>query len=1064
MGLKVLTAVAKGGKTAWAVTQSRIYAAGLFKTPYVLLPSSTQVDDFKQRLGNQGGALGVYLGTFQDISRVILNRSKLNLIVISETAQINLLGSILENLSLNYYQGIKHKPGFAQTVLAIIRELEAGEIEPVNFGSTVGEINQDGRLGELALIYEEYNNLLLRNNLVDPAGLVWKAVETLAAQPEICPEWDLLIVDGFDDLAPVQIDLIVTLSKLLPDVIVTLTGSEETPNRPIVHKRFNHLRAELEEKQQVEFIHFDRKKNVNKEGLFEELEKILFSSNLGEPLDTQGRIKMVAVPDREYEVRSAFRWIKKLISEGSIEPGQAALIMRNLEPYRKIINKVAQEYQLPVFIRGGLPLEENPAVAAILSLLDLASFGKEGLAWHDVVSLWQSPYFDWSVISPEDALENSHEIHLRETKQLSEIARWGSVIQGLEQWKEAFERLMEIPAGEGKFSSRISVLDQIPTGKMAQQLWEKFGSFLELITPPDDGLSSEVYIMWIENLLGDLNIEDDRTRGLNLFQMALEGGPDLFRRDCQAILRLTGLFREYIASDQLCCFGPTTFRNVLVDLKSEIIRQSYQPSRDGENLIICADCTEVRGVSYKAVALIGLAEGEFPGTVKEDPFLRDRDRILLREKFGFPLRPSTESAEAEFFYEAITCASELLLTTRPRIADNGAPWQPSPYWEELLRTLDISPEMKTSRNALSLEDAASQSELFEVIADLGLENQSDLLRGAEILYPDYFKQISRAEKVINTRLGKANPGNLRYDGGLEHLSEDLQIRYPAEHVWSPSRLENYQVCPFSFFVNYLLGFDKPEPPQEGLDARQLGNIYHHILEDLYLKVSRDYELEELLEKLPDVAQNVFNEAPNKEGFRETAWWHHTQHEILTNIKHSLIVLESIDGSFRFYRAEQKFGIRNDLAPQLDIEVEGKDAYHLRGLVDRVDINDQGRLRIIDYKTSSPFGFDNQAVREGKKLQLPLYALAVQDGLQLGDVQEGFYFHVRSAQPSSFRMSTFWNDGERGSEAAIKNAILKGWQAVSSIQNGIFSPQPPGNGCPQYCPAVDFCWHYQRQIW
>ncbi len=265
-------------------------------------------------------------------------------------------------------------------------------------------------------------------------------------------------------------------------------------------------------------------------------------------------------------------------------------------------------------------------------------------------------------------------------------------------------------------------------------------------------------------------------------------------------------------------------------------------------------------------------------------------------------------------------------------------------------------------------------------------------------------------------------------------------------------------------MNNLLGLEKTEPPQEGLDARQLGNIYHHIMENIYLEVGAGYDIQELLASLPDVARKVFDEAPDREGFRKTAWWNHTQWEILTNVKHSLVVLEGMDRSFRFYRAEQKFGIRNDAASQLEIKVEGEGTYHLRGLIDRVDINDQGNLRIIDYKTSSPFGFDNQAVREGKKLQLPLYALAAQNGLQLGDVQEGFYFHVRSAQASSFKMSTFRNDGQWGSQVAINNAIIKGWQAVKSIKKGKFPPCPPGKGCPGYCPAVDFCWHYKRQVW
>jgi hypothetical protein len=47
-------------------------------------------------------------------------------------------------------------------------------------------------------------------------------------------------------------------------------------------------------------------------------------------------------------------------------------------------------------------------------------------------------------------------------------------------------------------------------------------------------------------------------------------------------------------------------------------------------------------------------------------------------EFGLPLELATEGAEAEFFYEAITRPAERLLLTRPRLADNGAPWQASP--------------------------------------------------------------------------------------------------------------------------------------------------------------------------------------------------------------------------------------------------------------------------------------------------------------------------------------------------------------------------------------------------
>ena len=201
-------------------------------------------------------------------------------------------------------------------------------------------------------------------------------------------------------------------------------------------------------------------------------------------------------------------------------------------------------------------------------------------------------------------------------------------------------------------------------------------------------------------------------------------------------------------------FAPTTFKDVVGDLESQIKQISYQIARDDLYKVVCADCTEVRGRAFKAVALVGLAEGEFPGTIKEDPFLRNKDRSDLKDVFGFPIRLSTESAEAEFFYEAVTRASDWLLITRPRIADNGAPWQPSPYWEEILRTTDITPEMKTSLSVPALDNAASSSELFEVIAAFGSKDQNEILREARKRYPDFSNQISKAENVINNRAGR----------------------------------------------------------------------------------------------------------------------------------------------------------------------------------------------------------------------------------------------------------------------------------------------------------------------
>jgi RecB family exonuclease len=175
-------------------------------------------------------------------------------------------------------------------------------------------------------------------------------------------------------------------------------------------------------------------------------------------------------------------------------------------------------------------------------------------------------------------------------------------------------------------------------------------------------------------------------------------------------------------------------------------------------------------------------------------------------------------------------------------------------------------------------------------------------------------------------------------------------------------------------------------------------------------------------------------------------------------------LEGIDPEYRFFAAEQRFGLPPGEKEPLCVEVPDQGFFRLRGFIDRVDINRQGAIRIVDYNTSGTAGFDNRAVKEGKKLQLPLYALAAQERLGLGTVKEGFYFHLLAAQPSTFKLSSYREGSSRGPEVAMNRAAEVGWQALSSIKEGDFFPQPPDNGCPDYCPAVDFCWHYRPRRW
>ena len=202
-----------------------------------------------------------------------------------------------------------------------------------------------------------------------------------------------------------------------------------------------------------------------------------------------------------------------------------------------------------------------------------------------------------------------------------------------------------------------------------------------------------------------------------------------------------------------------------------------------------------------------------------------------------------------------------------------------------------------------------------------------------------------------------------------------------------------------------------------------------------------------------MAKKILDRAPQDEGFRQTAWWAQTRAEMLENVRRSVEAMADLAGDFVPHWCEAPFGLKE----QSPLVVhDGSDSFRLRGYIDRVDRSPDGCVRVIDYKTAGPSRFSKRAAIEGKKIQISLYALAARDALKLGEPVEGFYWHVQHAEPSRFTMSGF--DG--GPEEAMATAVGHAWEAIHSARGGYFVPHPPDGGCPAYCPATGFCWHYR----
>ena len=485
------------------------------------------------------------------------------------------------------------------------------------------------------------------------------------------------------------------------------------------------------------------------------------------------------------------------------------------------------------------------------------------------------------------------------------------------------------------------------------------------------------------------------------------------------------------------------YAQFLADLQGTLVGTRVdEPRESRRNAVFIGKMVEARGTRYEAVVLMGMAEGLFPIVENPDPFL-DED---LREYFG--LEPRVGRQQASTFYQAFTRADKHLLLTRPYLTEEGENWEPSIYWESTrkLFTENAVTKVNPSKPRPQSEAASPQELLFWAVQQQKLQYSQD----SELA--NRWQGIQKAHRILDARRAKLAQGI--FEGNLSTLSDQFTSRFSSDYTWSASRLETYKACPFRFFVDATLKLEPKETPELGLDVAQRGSIYHRILELVYRRaVEQGVSPMEILD---EVAAEVFAKAPMVDEFRPSALWEVEKAELLEKLRITLEALELERGHWKPFGFEQKFGIGS--APPLVLEVDGN-IVQIRGLIDRLDISPYDQLRVIDYKSSS-MHFSKTDLLNGSRLQLPIYAQAAQDALGLGEIREGFYWSINYAKASSIKLSSFKYEEIEGPDAAYQVAREHIQEILEGTRAGNFTPKAPKGGCPEYCPAISWCWRYE----
>lgn len=1009
MTVELLIAPPAAGKTARCI--QRIQDAqkeNPFAQVWVLVPDRQKGAYFRRRLADAGGGMGVTIATFRDLYRDILERNGIFIPVITQALGHRLIQETVKDVhasgELNHYTAIMEKPGFLSALQDVFAELRSALVRPERFLEYTQ--NTTPARYELAVLYDRFLTRLKTLNWIDQEGQSWLAIDTLESNPKAVEHLSLVVADGFTSFTGARRQVLKLLGQQVGDLLITLPGKIGS-DRP-VHRRSLTVIETLIADLSPLVTEIDTESHLPEEILHME-QHVLDPGMPAKAISSKSFL--LEARSQSEEAREALRWIKDLNVRQNIPLSTCAVFAGNLDMYQPLLRSAAEEFGIKIHFSQSDPLAESPAVMAMLALLALPL---EDYPTRALLNTLRSPYFDFNLDAKD--LEN-----------LEKVSQQAIIVTGRDQWEEAWTML------EGFHASIADQLDDerqrndFTAGMDLPALRHSLEKFWGLFTQIDMDRSQVEWVDWTEYLL----------TSLGFYERISE------ERDREACHSLGDALRALVMSESVMGAQKVNYGQYITDLQGALAGARVVETRENrKNALFAGRMVEARASRFQAVVLLGLSEGLFPVVENPDSFLDEE----LRKDLG--LEPRLQREQASIFYQAFTRADAHLLLTRPYLSEDGEAWEASPYWLSVKDLFEKSTVLKVQPGTIRPQaDAASTQELLFWAVQ---QREMQYLEDEELTRR--WQKLAKAHAILDARRAKNARGV--FEGELEMVAHDLATDYSAKYEWSASRLEEYSGCPFRFFINSTLKLVAKTIPEPGLDAAQMGSIYHRVLEMVYFQAEKRNL--NPLEVLDEVAKKVLDDAPETFKFRPSPLWMVERNQYLNNLRQTLVALEEEQGEWNPIGMEMKFGIEG--APPLTLEY-GEELIQLHGVIDRIDRDSSAKLRVVDYKTGGTH-LEKSDLMRGQRLQLPIYALAAQKALDLGEVVDGFYWKIHEAKASAFKLSTFSAEDAEGPQAAYNVALDHIFKNVTSIRAGEFPPKPPRGGCPEYCPAVLWCWRYQ----
>lgn len=786
-----------------------------------------------------------------------------------------------------------------------------------------------------------------------------------------------------------------------------------------------------------------------------------------------------AAPNAHQEIRWVLRQLTRRAAEG-VPFHKMAVMYRQQAPYGTLIREELELADIPV---AGPSAESLADTAVGRALLGVIAFSDAS------VDFARGDVMEWLTGCPlkaPPAQDGSPDPNFSPSLWDS-ISKRAGVVRGADQWRQRLdsfadenERQANSGIGRGERELSPGEIQRLRADVAAARKMRYFiNGVADRAKPPGGGFAPadwSAFCEWAKGLLDRYVLPDERL-------------PPNERRARASIARAID---ELAAAEQVR--PQATFDDFRRALNETLQAPLGHLQSVGQGVFV-APFRRAAGMSFDIGFIVGMVEGAVPTPPRDDPLVPD---ALRGDDAAMPTMAQQRDEERGDYLAALATAPAFTLTYPVADSAAGRAAYPSRWLldaasklaEKQVFASDLPSftsevwytaieSMQWTLDALR-DDAKADNPSYADAHDYNLERLHTWKREGRALAHHPLVADGALAAAIRLADGRNSSAFTAWDGNLSGGGAANAL--PTDRPLSPTALERYATCPFSYFLANLLYLGAEEDPEDIYEISPLerGSLVHDILDEFIREAIQAGSAPDAgspwtdahRQKLMAIAEAKFQDAEDRGVVGKRLMWRLTKDEIANDLNAFLDADARMRAKFGVVTAhtEAMFGYGGATAWDApEYALPGASRARFRGSIDRVDASPNAKtLLVLDYKTGGSYRYrnlDKDPIDKGKHLQLAIYSLAAQRNIPgASDVRAAYWFVTNRGN-----FDTRPKEPLDANAPAVKGRFADGVAViVNGIRAGLFPANPDGddnqrNNCA-YCDFKTLCPSRRQAMW